>query len=218
LNGQISIDTDRVILGIDESGKGDFFGPLVIAGVMAGPEEAAVMEGWGVRDSKKISDNRILELSGRITDEFVHTVVVIGPEKYNELYARIKNLNKLLAWGHSRVIENIAEKHTPDLAVSDKFGRADSIENALMKKGRRIKLIQQVRAESIVQVAAASILARAKFVEYMRRLSEQYKTKLPLGAGTPVDEAGRSLAAKLGPAIFDKIAKTHFKNLKKIMG
>jgi ribonuclease HIII len=218
LNDPISIDTDQTILGIDESGKGDFFGPLVIAGVMADPREAETLLGWGVRDSKKISDNRILELSRRITDEFVHTIVVIGPEKYNELYGKIKNLNRLLAWGHSRVIENIAEKHTPDLAVSDKFGRADSIENALMKNGQKIKLIQQVRAESITQVAAASILARAKFVEYMKRLSDQYGMKIPLGAGTPVDEAGRRLAAKHGPDIFGKVAKLHFKNLKKIMG
>lgn len=218
MSDPISIDIDQTILGIDESGKGDFFGPLVIAGVMADPKEAEIMAGWGVRDSKKISDNRILELSRKIIESSVHTVVVIGPEKYNELYVKIKNLNRLLAWGHSRVIENIAENHTPDLAVSDKFGRTDSIENALMKNGQKIKLIQRVRAESIIQVAAASILARAKFVEYMKRLSGQYGMKLPLGAGAPVDDAGRRLAAKHGVDIFGKTAKVHFKNLKKIMG
>ena len=99
------------ILGIDESGKGDFFGPLVIAGVVADKEGLHRLEQNGIRDSKKISDNRILHLSKWIKDNFIHSVVIIGPDKYNQLYGKIKNLNKLLAWGHSRVIENIVEEN-----------------------------------------------------------------------------------------------------------
>jgi len=206
------------ILGIDESGKGDFFGALVIAGVVADDKDVARLLEHNIRDSKKITDNRILELSSWITDNFPHSVVVIGPEKYNQLYQKIKNLNKLLAWGHSRVIENLAGDFKIDLAISDKFGRSDFIENALMKNGREIKLHQMVRGETVPQVAAASIVARATFVRFMNQMSQQYGIDIPKGAGSIVDEAGVRLVRKHGADVLYKTAKLHFKNYKKIMG
>jgi len=218
LSGQTETFAGKRLLGIDESGKGDFFGPLVIAGVLADDTGVERLRSRGVRDSKKISDGKIIELSAWIVDNFVHTIVLIGPEKYNQLYGKIKNLNRLLAWGHSRVIENIAEQNEIELAVSDKFGRSDRIEKALMEKGRTIELVQKVRGESIIQVAAASIVARARFVDFMRRLSEQYKMKIPLGAGAPVDLAAVALVRRYGADILGKIAKVHFKNYRKVMG
>ncbi|MCP4706734.1 MAG: ribonuclease HIII, partial [candidate division Zixibacteria bacterium] len=170
------------ILGIDESGKGDFFGPLVIAGVLANETDVIRLRDNGVRDSKKITDKKILELSNWITENFVHTLVVIGPEKYNQLYQKIKNLNKLLAWGHSRVIENIVLEHEVDLAISDKFGRADFIESALMEKGKNIKVHQMIRGEAIIQVAAASIVARAAFVKFIAGMKRQFDANIPKGA------------------------------------
>jgi len=110
------------------------------------------------------------------------------------------------------MIENAAEQNTIDLAISDKFSKNDTVGKALMSRGKEIRLIQEVRAEANLPVAAASIVARAAFVEHMTKLSEQYGYKLPLGAGAPVDKAARELVAKLGPAILDKISKTHFKN------
>ncbi|UCD93903.1 MAG: ribonuclease HIII [Candidatus Zixiibacteriota bacterium] len=217
-SGPINIQSHSRILGIDESGKGDFFGPLVIAGVLTDNAAARRLKDHGVRDSKKISDNRILELDRLISANFIHSIVIIGPEKYNQLYSRIRNLNKLLAWGHSRVIENIAENNAIDLAVSDKFGRTDFIENALMKKGKSIELRQEVRAEAVIQVAAASILARAGFIRYMNKLSKLYDTELPKGAGSIVDKAAAAIAQKYGREALDKIAKLHFKNYKKVLG
>ncbi|MEW5924338.1 MAG: ribonuclease HIII [Candidatus Zixiibacteriota bacterium] len=217
-SGPTKIEAHHKILGIDESGKGDFFGPLVIAGVLADGREADILVQKGVRDSKKISDNKILELSRWIEDNFISSIVVIGPEKYNQLYARIRNLNKLLAWGHSRVIENLAEKNSIDLAISDKFGKTDFIEQALMKKGKDIKLVQQVRAEAIPQVAAASILARAGFVRFMKKLSDTCQLTLPKGAGSIVDQAAGELVKKQGREILEKVAKTHFKNYQKVLG
>lgn len=212
MNEQIDLLKKSGLLGIDESGKGDFFGPLVIAGVLANEREAARMLEMNVRDSKKISDNRIAELADWIKGNFAHTVVLIGPEKYNDLYAKIKNLNRLLAWGHSRVIENLAEEHQVEKAVSDKFGKTELIENALMKKGREIELEQIVRGESITQVAAASILARAEFVRAMRRLEQQYHVRLPKGAGAPVDQAARVIIQSGGEGLLAKVSKNHFKN------
>jgi len=206
------------ILGIDESGKGDFFGPLVIAGVLADESEANRLKQNGVRDSKKITDKKILELSDWITDNFVHTLVVIGPEKYNQLYQKIRNLNKLLAWGHSRVIENVVSENEIDLAISDKFGRSDFIENALMDKGKKIKVHQMVRGEAIVQVAAASIVARAAFVKFISGMKRQFDADIPKGAGNLVDAAGRELVGRYGASVLEKTAKLHFKNYKKVVG
>ncbi len=206
------------ILGIDESGKGDFFGPLVIAGVLADESEANRMLQNGIRDSKKITDKKILELSDWITDNFVHTLVVIGPEKYNQLYQKIKNLNKLLAWGHSRVIENVASENEIDLAISDKFGRSDFIEKALMDEGKKIKVHQMVRGEAIVQVAAASIVARAAFVKFIAGMKRQFDANIPKGASNLVDDAGRELVGRYGVSVLEKTAKVHFKNYKKVVG
>ena len=94
--------TDSAVerIGIDESGKGDYFGPLVIAAVFVNAitqNELALMR---VRDSKNISDGHILEMAPDIRTICPHSIVAIGPKKYNELYAKMKNLNRLLAWGH----------------------------------------------------------------------------------------------------------------------
>jgi len=218
----LSGPTDKIvtgrILGIDESGKGDFFGALVIAGVVADDDGADRLRQKGIKDSKTITDKKILELSGWITENYVHSVVIIGPEKYNQLYHKIKNLNRLLAWGHSRVIENIAAETKLDLVISDKFGRDDFIEKALMENGKQIPLKQMVRGEAVVQVAAASIVARAAFVKFMAGMKNQYGLEIPKGGGSQVDEAGRRMVLKFGPDILEKTAKVHFKNYKKIMG
>ncbi len=206
------------VLGIDESGKGDFFGPLVIAGVLTDEKGALVLQRAGVRDSKKITDKKVMELAVWIEGNFTHSIVTIGPEKYNQLYSKIGNLNKLLAWGHSRIIENIANDNIIDLAISDKFGRADFIERALMEKGKQVKLLQKVRAESIPQVAAASILARAGFIQYMEKLSRQFNMGLPKGAGELVDKAAGLFAANYGIDALNKVAKIHFRNFKKVSG
>ena len=94
-------------IGTDESGKGDYFGPLVIAGVYIGPENRTHLENLNILESKRIADNRAITLAEQIKKISPNSVVVIGPEKYNELYTKMRNLNKLLAWGHARVIENV---------------------------------------------------------------------------------------------------------------
>lgn len=207
----------RQVIGVDESGKGDFFGPLVIASLFASDVELENLVRLGVRDSKLISDNKLIQIDTRLRTTYPHALVIIGPERYNQLYDRIKNLNKLLAWGHARAIENVLDEHPADLAISDKFGNSALIENALMEKGRTIKLEQLVRGESILQVAAASILARAAFLREMKKLSDFYQVALPLGASARVDQAGAQLVNRYGPAVLDKIAKRHFKNYQRVV-
>ena len=152
-------------IGVDESGKGDYFGPLVIAACYVGPEHLAELE--GVRDSKKLTDPVALRLSTQIMRTCPHKLVVINPPKYNELYASMRNLNKLLAWGHARAIEDVLEQQPAKLVISDQFADPAELKRRLFEKGRSIILESVVRAESDIAVAAASVLARAQFLRWL---------------------------------------------------
>jgi ribonuclease HIII len=207
-------------IGVDESGKGDFFGPLVIAGVFVDEAAAQNMMEIGVRDSKLIkSDARIAAIAKeiRLTEGCVTNVVAIGPEKYNELHARVKNVNEILGWGHARVIENLLERVDSPKAISDQFGNKRIIEQALMKRGRKIQLVQRHKAESDLAVAAASIIARDEFVTRLRRLGREYGLELPKGASTAVEEAAVQLVAKHGREALGKVAKMHFRTSQKVL-
>ena len=201
--------------GIDESGKGDFFGPLVIAGVVVTPESASKLRELGVCDSKKItSSETIIRLATEIRKIAAgnYSTVTLMPETYNRLYNSIGNLNRLLAWGHARVIENLLELN-PECPrmLSDKFGDERLIRNALMERGRKIKMEQMVRAESDVAVAAASILARDGFLHGMKKLAEISGVELPKGASSLVKSTAQELFFSQGGELFNKIAKLHFK-------
>ena len=208
--------------GIDESGKGDFFGPLVIAGVCVTPETGPELRKIGCCDSKLVkSSKKIMELAAgirRIAPGH-SAVVLIGPEAYNRLYAKIGNLNRLLAWGHARVIEDLLEK-VPDCPrmLSDKFGDERLIRRSLLTRGRGVRLDQRTKAESDVAVAAASILAREQFLLGIAKLEAEFGVTLPRGAGDGVRAAGRQLLRKFGAEIFTRIAKTHFKTCRELTG
>lgn len=204
-------------IGTDESGKGDYFGPLVTAGVFLPEGQDAVMQELGVRDSKKISDKRVQEIAEHIKTGYKHSVVAIGPEKYNDLYSKFRNLNRLLAWAHSRVIENILEEVPCSLAITDQFGDKAFVINALMKRGRNIELIQKTHAEADMAVAAASILARAEFLKRLFFLSKEIGIELPKGSSSRSDETGLELVKRDGPQVLNSVAKTHFKITKRIL-
>jgi ribonuclease HIII len=199
-------------IGTDESGKGDYFGPLVIGGVYVDSKIKNFLESSKVRDSKKISDGMIKELDFRIRSSCIYSVVVIGPEKYNLLYLKMKNLNRMLAWGHARVIENILMRVNCPRAVSDQFGNELFIKNALLESGRKIKLEQMPHAECDLGVAAASIVARAEFLRRMEKLSGECRFDLPKGASSLVDEAARKVIDKFGKDALNRFVKLHFKN------
>ena len=229
-NGKVSfnINTDkegRLIaphqqakwIGTDEAGKGDYFGPLVAAGVLVDNALAKSLWQLGVKDSKQLSDNAISKLAITIKKVCQYSVVVIGPAKYNELYAKMRNLNRLLAWGHARVIENILDKEVCEYALSDQFGDEKFITQALMKKGRRIVVRQKTRAETDIGVAAASILARDEFVCRLALLSKQYSMDFPKGASNAVVEAGKGFLDKYGKERLKEVAKVHFKTTKLVL-
>jgi ribonuclease HIII len=204
-------------IGIDESGKGDYFGPLVVAAVFVTAETEDELRLMQVRDSKRISDGRILEMVPDIRMLYPHSVVAIGPQRYNELYAKIRNLNRLLAWGHARALENLLEHVNCDVAISDQFGDERYVLQALMDKGKRIRLIQRTKAEEDLAVAAASILARAEFLIRLKRLSEEVGTTLPKGASNMVELAGRMVVKKHGVERLKSVAKMHFKTTESVL-
>lgn len=204
-------------IGIDESGKGDYFGPLVIAAVFVDATTQGELRLMQVRDSKKILDGRILEMAPDIKTICPHSVITIGPHKYNELYAKIKNLNRLLAWGHAKALETLLDRVTCARAISDQFGNERLILNVLQEKGRKIVLEQRPKAESDLAVAAASILARAEFLIRLKRLSGEVGTTLPKGASPAVELAAKMVIKKHGQERLGQVAKLHFKTTKAVL-
>ncbi len=203
-------------IGVDESGKGDYFGPLIVAGIFVPDNQKKVLQEIGVKDSKRISDNRIKEMSDILRKGYQNTVVVIGPEKYNELYEKMRNLNRILAWAHSRAIENILEEVPCSSAITDQFGDKSFVLNALMKRGKNIELIQKTKGEEDIVVAAASIIARAEFLKRLYFLSQDWGMEIPRGASPAVEERGIKLAKKHGIQVFRRLAKVHFKTTERI--
>ena len=204
-------------IGIDESGKGDYFGPLVVAGVYLSPQLAQEVLRLGVRDSKKLSDRRAREIAQMLSSKVSSSVVAIGPSRYNELYEKMKNLNRILAWGHARVLENLLQRVDCPRALSDQFGDERFILQALLKKGRNIRLEQRPKAESDPAVAAASILARAEFLNRLDQLSRKTGLPLPKGASKSVEEAGRKLVQRDGEKGLLEVAKWHFRTTRAIL-
>ena len=208
---------DKKRIGIDESGKGDYFGPLVIAAVFVTPEVEPDLRLMEVRDSKRISDGRILEMAPDIRLVCPHSVVAIGPQRYNEIYPKMRNLNRLLAWGHARALENLLERVECNLAISDQFGDERFILTALLEKGKQIRLIQRTKAESDLAVAAASILARAEFLLRLKRLADELGLPLPKGASPQVEMAARMIVKKHGRERLATVAKMHFKTTQAVL-
>ena len=211
-----NIKIEEKYIGTDESGKGDFFGPLVIAGVQVCEENKRLFIELGIKDSKKLDDKKIKQLAVQIKNNAIYSVVVINPQKYNELYSKFNNLNKLLAWGHARAIENILDKSPCSYALADKFGDESLIKNALMTKGKNIILNQIVRAESDIAVAAASILARAEFVKRIDEMQEKFNVTLSKGASSKVVEEARNFVNIYSFERLNEVAKMHFKTVNEI--
>ena len=208
-------------MGIDESGKGDFFGPLVIASAYVDEGLVEKLRAIGVRDSKKISsDNVSLNMAREIRKILGDrcAMVTIGNRSYNRMYSKIRNVNKMLAWGHARAIENLLEK-VPDCprALSDKFGPTHQIERALMNKGKKIKLDQRTKAESDTAVAAASVLARAGFLYALKKMGKEHGFEVPKGASEKVRREAEKLVAYKGPGILLETAKCHFQTTDKVL-
>ncbi len=203
-------------IGVDESGKGDYFGPLLVAAVYVDGGVARKLLDLGVADSKLLAAKRIDEMAEAIRAETTHSVVAIGPEKYNALYDKIGNLNRLLAWGHARALENVLiKKGACRKAILDKFADRSVLGPALMKRGKKVEIAFRTKAESDLAVAAASVLARSEFCSRLAKLGEEFKTEFPKGGGAAVSRMAREFVRAHGVASLARVAKLHFKITKK---
>ncbi len=197
-------------IGCDEAGKGDFFGPLVIAAAYVEPSTIVQLIDLGVTDSKKLSDPKIMKMSAEIKKIIPHEIVRISPHKYNELYANFQNLNSLLAWGHATAMQALIAKTNCTNVLVDQFANEYVLERAVKLKKLDITLTQRTKGESDIAVAAASILARAGFVEGIEALEKQFGALLPKGASQAVILAGKEFVAKQGRDDLRYVAKLHF--------
>lgn len=205
-------------IGIDEAGKGDYFGPLVIAAAHVERGQLPLLAELGVGDSKAINDKEVRSIAASLKPLIAHEIMVLRPPKYNELYDDIGNLNHLLAWAHSVVGSKVAEETGARLILSDQFAKRDIITPRLRKRGYTGSFIQRTKAEEDPSVGAASIFARATFLWEMSRLEREHGVKLHKGAGPPVLSAGRTIVKKEGPEFLKNVAKLHFKTTARLTG
>jgi ribonuclease HIII len=214
-NNDVNFET---YIGTDESGKGDYFGPLVIAGVFLNPSISGKLINLGVRDSKTISDWQIKSIA-RDIKEIVNAgfdTVIISPEKYNDLHKKMGNVNRILGWAHARVLENILNTCESNEAISDKFGNEKLILDALQEKGKSLNLYQTSKAERYTAVAAASIIARDVVIRWFETNSKKIGFEIPKGASEAVEEAAKKIVKKFGEEKLNSLVKTHFKTSKKV--
>lgn len=204
--------TDETVVGSDESGKGDYFGPLVVAAVRLEPGLARALAGGEVRDCKTMSDEGVLRVGGALRAKVPFAIARLDPPDYNAEHARVGNLNPMLAALHAQAIAQLA---SPGMhVIVDQFGNASLLENALRKL--EVRLEQRPRAEEILVVAAASVIAREQFLIALQELSDEHAIDLAKGAGDPVDRAARRFVELHGLEKLGRVAKLHFKNTHKL--
>lgn len=210
-------------IGTDESGKGDVFGPLVVAAVAVNPQIVTALEAAGVKDCKQLTDKKVAELAVKIRQvcQGRFQELVLLPVRYNSLYAAMKkegkNLNHLMAWAHARVIEDTLEMAPCKFAIADKFADVRFIESKLMARGRAIVLVQKTHAENNIAVAAASVLARDGFLRGMAALSDRFGMVLPKGAGAQVPVALQQFVARHGKQLLPEVGKIHFRTFEGVL-
>lgn len=204
------------LIGIDESGKGDYFGPLVVAAVRITPELTEQLSGLGITDSKKLSDSSIKYLAEIIIKRCQHALIVMGNKSYNTIYEKTKNLNHILAWAHMKVLEDTLKQGYCPNVLCDQFASASLLKNTLRAKKIDVTLYQRPKAESNLAVACASILARYNFIDQIEKMSASYSFNFPKGASDHVLNMAEEFVEEFGDDELSIVSKTHFKLTEKL--
>jgi len=210
-------------VGSDECGKGDFFGPLIVCGFLLAAKDREKLIKIGVCDSKKLKKEQINTVAKLLYHDFANNIecMVLKPVKYNELYARFvgqgKNLNDLLAWCHSKILDNLIKRHTVIEGVFiDRFSHTGKASALLKKLHPEMQIIERPDGERDLAVAAASIIARYQLVQSFQSMSRFYKIKFPMGAGTKVKEISAEFITQYKKERLGEVAKLHFKTTKEL--
>ena len=222
--------------GSDESGKGDYFGPLVVCCAYTDEKLSEEMRKLGVRDCKQMTDKAVLTVGAALRNLLGpsgYAVVKLGPAAYNRLYAKIRNINRMLAWAHGTAIEELLEKRPGcDRVVVDQFAPTEAtILRALKERGKKAKVEQRHKAESDIAVAAASVIARELFVRDVLKMGEEIfgaeghfgasseaQDKVPMGSSDPrVRELAEEMVRKNGPTWLMNHCKAHFQTTDKVL-
>ena len=209
--------------GSDESGKGDFFGPLVVSAVVVDDSTAAKLAAAGVKDCKLLTDKKILQLEDVIKSTVVDfSVLELKPKVYNLRYKQVLaqggKLNQLLGYGHVAALSQVLERHEDcHAALIDQFTTSLVNVRELTRRFPNCVVKQQPKAEVNLAVAAASVLARARFLRTMAELAEAAgEATLPKGGGAQATACARRLADRLGKAELVNFVKLHFANYARI--
>ena len=231
--GVLDPERDKAHGGSDESGKGDYFGPLVVACCYVDEKLAAALREMEVKDCKQMSDKAVLCVGAQIRGLLGpqrYAVVKIGPPAYNRLYAKIRTINRLLAWAHGTCIESLLEKQPacPKVVV-DQFAPTEAvIRRALKERGRRIVVDQHHKAESDIAVAAASVVARELFLRDLVAALPEYGLEaateenpvgaIPKGSSDPrIRELAEACVRRNGPTWIMNHCKAHFQTTDKVL-
>lgn len=210
-------------IGSDESGKGDYFGPLVVCSFRADKEAEKRLWALGVMDSKLLNDHQIKDLAQRLYTEFPGCMngIVLMPKTYNRIIEDMKrqgrNLNDLLAWQHFKVLEEMLKAtDAPDGILVDQFTSRKTLSRLFQAKELDVNLVERPRSESDAAVAAASILARFQYISAMAAMSRKWGIGFAPGAGAKVDRIARQFVQKYGKERLGEVAKLHFKNTSRV--
>lgn len=223
INSKLNFKVEQITepdtyIGSDESGKGDFFGPIVVAAFAYDSKIKKDLSYLNIKDSKELSDDYIRKISFVLKERFADriSVIEISPKKYNQLYEKMNNLNSILIWAHSKAIEELQKKFGYTELVIDKFCSEDLIKTKLNKKLSNYNLILTEKAERFTGVAAASIIARQRLLNWFEKKSNELKINLPLGASDKVNNVASHIKNKFGNEVLSELIKLHFKNFKNI--
>lgn len=209
-------------IGVDEVGKGDYFGPLVVVSCFVDEEFFKKVKAIGVGDSKKSSDSRILKMYEEMKEYPYYYPSIVSPEEYNRLIKETGNVAILLAKQHSKVIEMALEdlrrkKIECKKVVIDQFSsKQNRVKDELGTLGKGVEFEQYHKGESDIAVACASVFARAIFLEEMEKMSNEYYFDFPKGA-SHVIEQGKEFVKRYGADELGKVAKVSFKTTRKLV-
>lgn len=207
-------------VGSDEVGTGDYFGPLVVTASYVSKENITYMQDLGVRDSKKLTDDKIIKIAPELIKKIPHTTIILSNKEYNDYHSTDTNMNKIKAILHNKCLLSVIKKDNVNYSkiVVDQFEPPKSYYTHISKAPERVTNITfMTKAEDqCMSVAASSIISRYIFLREMKKLNDRFNIEMPLGASTLVDEVGATLVKKHGKDILNEIAKLNFKNTEKI--